>query len=96
MVTSNTSKGVLSPEDSARVSNAILVAEHATSGEIFCVLAREVSSYRDVSLGWAAAAALLAPMLLIPMGFEPSWFPASATAGRRRSWRRATASWPAP
>lgn len=84
MVTSNNGKGVLSPEDSARVSNAILVAEHATSGEIFCVVAREVSSYRDVSLGWAAAAALLAPMLLIPLGFEPSWVP-----GVSDSWEAA-------
>ncbi len=84
MVSPDKTKGVLSHEDSARVSNAILVAEHATSGEIFCVLAREVSSYRDVSLGWAAAAALLAPMLLIPLGFEPSWVP-----GVSDSWEAA-------
>lgn len=66
---------VLSAEDSARVSNAIMVAEHSTSGEIFCVLAHQVSSYRDVSLGWAAAAALLLPMVLIPFGFGPDWLP---------------------
>lgn len=78
MVTLAEGRGILSPEESARVSNAILVAESATSGEIFCVLAREVSSYRDISLGWAAAAAILAPMALIPLGFEPSWIPGVA------------------
>jgi len=66
------------PEDHSRVSAAIVAAEAGTSGEIFCVFARQVSSYRDVSLGWAAAAALLAPMILIPLGFDPAWFPGIA------------------
>jgi len=66
------------PEDHSRVSAAIVAAESRTSGEIFCVFARQVSSYRDVSLGWAAAAALLAPMALIPLGFDPAWFPGIA------------------
>lgn len=65
-------------EDHARVSAAIVAAEARTSGEIFCVCARRVSSYRDVSLGWAAAAALLAPLALIPLGFDPAWFPGIA------------------
>lgn len=84
MVRSNLHTGVLTPEDAARVANAIMVAEHATSGEIFCVLARQVSSYRDVSIGWAAAAALLAPMALIPLGFDPAWIP-----GVSDSWEAA-------
>lgn len=84
MVSSDLRTGVLTAEDAARVSNAILVAEHATSGEIFCVLARQVSSYRDVSIGWAAAAALLAPMFLIPLGFDPAWIP-----GVSDSWEAA-------
>lgn len=50
-----------------RVVRAIAEAETRTSGEIFCVLARSVSSYRDVALGWAAAAALLLPLALIPL-----------------------------
>jgi putative membrane protein len=63
------------PDDHARVAAAIAAAERTTSGEIFCVFARRVSSYRDVSLGWAAAAALILPMLAIPLGFEAAWFP---------------------
>jgi len=69
---------ILTPDDHSRVSAAIVAAETHTSGEIFCVFARQVSSYRDVSLGWAAAAALLAPMVLIPLGFDPVWFPGIA------------------
>lgn len=60
-------------EDHARVAEAIARAEADTSGEIFCVVARQVSSYRDVSLGWAAAAALLLPLGLIPFGFNGDW-----------------------
>ena len=63
------------PDDHARVAAAIAAAERTTSGEIFCVFAQRVSSYRDVSLGWAAAAALILPMLLIPLGFDAAWFP---------------------
>lgn len=65
----------LTPEDHTRIASAITTAETATSGEIFCVLARQVSSYRDVSLGWAAAAALLLPLGFVPLGFDPTWFP---------------------
>ncbi|CAN5158696.1 TPM domain-containing protein [soil metagenome] len=68
----------ITPDDHARITAAIQTAEAKTSGEVFCVLAHRVSSYRDVSLGWAAAAALLAPMLLIPLGFEPAWVPGVA------------------
>lgn len=60
-------------EDQARIAAAIASAETRTSGEIFCVVSRGVSSYVDVSLGWAAGAALLAPTLLIPFGFDLSW-----------------------
>ncbi len=65
-------------DDHARVSAAIVAAEARTSGEIFCVCAGRVSSYRDVSLGWAAAASLLSPLALIPFGFDPAWFPGIA------------------
>lgn len=57
-------------DDRARVAQAIAAAERDTSGEIFCVVTRSVSSYLDVSLGWAAGAALLLPTLLIPLGFD--------------------------
>ncbi|WP_312784047.1 TPM domain-containing protein [Brevundimonas sp.] len=62
-------------DDHARVAEAIARAEENSSGEIFCVVARQVSSYRDVSLAWAAAAALLLPLGLIPLGFEAHWLP---------------------
>ena len=61
------------PEDQAQVARAIASAEAGTSGEIFCVVSRRVSAYADVSLAWAAAAALLVPTALIPLGFDLSW-----------------------
>ncbi|MBX9460748.1 MAG: TPM domain-containing protein [Brevundimonas sp.] len=68
----------LTSEAHDRIAAAIAAAETRTSGEIFCVLARRVSSYRDVSLGWAAAAALILPLGLIPLGFEAAWIPGFA------------------
>jgi putative membrane protein len=68
----------ISTSDHARITAAIQKAEAATSGEIFCVLANEVSTYRDISLLWAAGAAFLLPLGLIPFGFEPSWIPGMA------------------
>jgi putative membrane protein len=72
------------PDAHDRIAAAIAAAEANTSGEIFCVLARRVSSYRDVSFGWAAAAALILPLGLIPLGFEPDWVP-----GLTDSWEAA-------
>jgi putative membrane protein len=74
----------MTPEAHARIAAAIAQAEARTSGEIFCVFARKVASYRDVSLAWAAAAALLLPLALIPLGFEPAWIP-----GLGDSWEAA-------
>ena len=59
----------------ARIAETIRAQETRTSGEIFCVMARRVSSYRDISLGYAAAAALILPLGLIPLGFHPAWIP---------------------
>lgn len=73
-----------SPQDHARVADAILEAESRTSGEIFCVYARRSSTYWDVVLAWAAGAALLAPLCLIPLGFDPSWL-----RGLSAGWRAA-------
>lgn len=74
----------LTPDVHDRVAEAIRDAETRTSGEIFCVMARRVSSYRDISLGWAAAAALILPLGLIPFGFEAAWIP-----GLGASWETA-------
>jgi putative membrane protein len=73
-----------SEHDHARVAQAIAAAESGTSGEIFCVFARQVSSYRDVALGWAAALALILPLTVIPFGFDPIWIP-----GQGSGWEAA-------
>lgn len=78
-------------EDHARVAEAIARAEANTSGEIFCVVARQVSSYRDVSLAWAAAAALLLPLGLIPLGFGAHWLPSLTSLGSAE-WQAAHAA----
>ncbi len=63
------------PDAQGRVATAIAAAESRTSGEIFCVLARRAATYHDVSLAWAAAAALILPLGLLPLGFDPAWLP---------------------
>lgn len=64
----------LSPDEHRRINAAIAEAETRTSGEIFCILQRQASEYRDTPLAWAAAAALVLPALLIPFGFHAAWF----------------------
>lgn len=66
----------LSQEDHARIAKAVADAESKANGEIVCVLARRASEYRETPLAWACAAALLLPLILIPLGFGPSWLPA--------------------
>lgn len=56
---------MLTKSDSARIEAAIADAESKTSGEIFCVLARQVSRYREVPLLWAALAAFVVPPVLV-------------------------------
>ncbi|MBV6488835.1 MAG: hypothetical protein M5U33_09655 [Pseudorhodoplanes sp.] len=65
---------MISGNDKKRVTNAIRAAEAKTSGEIFCVIARQSSTYRLVPLAWACALALLAPFPLLVF----STWPASA------------------
>jgi putative membrane protein len=61
---------MLSDSDKARISAAITEAENETSGEIFCVVAKEVSLYREVPLLWAAVASFLIPPLLVLAGLH--------------------------
>ncbi|HEX4634565.1 MAG TPA: hypothetical protein VH189_00190 [Rhizomicrobium sp.] len=61
---------MLSEKDRERVSAAITAVEEKTSGEIFCVLARDVSRYREVPLLWAAVAAFVVPPLLVLLGLH--------------------------
>ena len=63
---------MLTQSDHKRIAAAITEAESKTSGEIFCVLAHEVSRYREVPLAWAAVAALVAPPLAGAGGAAPS------------------------
>jgi len=52
---------MLSQNDHNRIAEAITAAESKSSGEIFCVLAHEVSRYREVPLVWASVVALVLP-----------------------------------
>jgi len=61
---------MLTQMDHQRIADAITTAEDKTSGEIFCVLAHEVSRYREVPLLWASVAALAGPPLLVLMGLR--------------------------
>jgi putative membrane protein len=61
---------MLSQQDHKRIADAITAAEDKSSGEIFCVLAHEVSRYREVPLAWASIAALALPPLALLAGLH--------------------------
>jgi putative membrane protein len=63
---------MISEADKARITDAIRAAEAKTSGEIFCVIARQASDYRLVPLAWAAAIALVVPAPLIYFTLWPA------------------------
>ena len=62
---------MLTQEDHARITAAVAAAEDGTRGDIFCVLAGEVSSYREVPLAWGAIAALLIPPAVLAFTLRP-------------------------
>ena len=62
---------MLTPEDHERITAAVAKAEEGSSGDIFCVLAGEVSTYREVPIAWGAAAALLIPPIVMAFGLKP-------------------------
>jgi putative membrane protein len=62
---------MLKPQDHRRIAEAISAAEANTSGEIFCIVAEEVSKYREVPLAWAAAVALILPPAAFLLGLHP-------------------------
>jgi putative membrane protein len=72
---------MLSEDDHRRIRAAITEAEGKTAGEVFCVLAQEVSRYREVPLAWAAIAALIVPPVLVLSGLHRL-----ALAGIFSSW----------
>ena len=57
--------------DHERIAQAIAQAEMTTAGEIYCIVADEVSDYRETPLAWAAGAALVVPALALLLGFRP-------------------------
>jgi putative membrane protein len=61
---------LISTADKERISAAIARVEQNTSGEIFCVIARQCGDYRTIPLIYAAALALLLPLPL--MLFTPA------------------------
>lgn len=63
---------MLTNDDRARVEAAVKSAELHTTGEIYCVLAKESADYREVPLAWAALAALAAPAVLLAAGLQVS------------------------
>src|SRR5215207_3007022 len=63
---------MISEADRTRIIDAIRQAESATSGEIFCVIARHSSEYRLVPLAWAALLALAVPLPLINLTLWPA------------------------
>jgi putative membrane protein len=56
---------MISDSDRTRIADAIRNAESKTSGEIYCVLARNAGAYRLVPIAWAAMLALIVPLPLI-------------------------------
>jgi len=75
-----------SKADHDRIHDAIAEAETRTSGEIFCVVAKESGAYREVPFAWAAILALLAPPLGLVLGFRPSALVQAVSAATQGGW----------
>ena len=56
---------LLGSEDHRRIVEAVAAAEVLTRGEIVCVVIDEAAHYGEVPLAWAAAGALLLPLLAL-------------------------------
>ena len=63
---------ILTEADHRRIAEAVGAAEAKTTGEIVCIITREVSEYRETPLAWAAAAALILPPIAVLLGFDPT------------------------
>ena len=64
-------KLVLLADQRARIGAAIEAAEATTSGEIFCVIAHKSGDYGWTSLVYGIVLALLAPIIMLAIGFNP-------------------------
>jgi len=70
-----------SPEDHARVSDAVHAAEGGTSGEIVTIVADRSDNYRDVALVYSGLAALFVPVLFAAFSAIPNWIVARIDGG---------------
>jgi putative membrane protein len=77
---------MMSLADHDRIHAAIAQAEQRTSGEIFCVVAKESGHYREAPFAWAAGAALLAPPLSLVLGLKPGFFLAAVRVVLENGW----------
>jgi putative membrane protein len=65
---------MLSEADQKVIEAAVARAEEKTAGEIVCIVAQRVSTYPEISVAWAAAGALVVPVLLVWVGISPAVF----------------------
>jgi putative membrane protein len=56
---------LLNQDDHRRIAQAVGAAEATTRGEIVCVVTDEAARYAEVPLAWAAAGAILLPILAL-------------------------------
>ncbi len=63
---------ILSEADHDRLEAAVAAAERRTTGEIVCVLTREVSTYPEVPVAAGAVAALAPVPILLALGYDRS------------------------
>lgn len=61
---------MLTAQDKERISAAVAAVENKSAGEVFCVLTRQVSRYREVPLMWAVLAAGIIPPILVLTGLH--------------------------
>jgi putative membrane protein len=78
---------MLSEDDHKRIDAAIQAVEQRTSGDIYCIVARQASNYREVPLVWGSAIALLLPPLALIAGVSPA-----ALTEEVEGWRVAQAA----
>jgi putative membrane protein len=56
---------LINSDDHRRIAQAVSAAEATTRGEIVCVVAEEAAHYAEVPLAWAAAGAILLPIVAL-------------------------------
>lgn len=72
---------MLTQKDRETIAAAVAEAEARTTGELVCVLARSVSSYRETPLAWATIASLVVTPILVSFGLSPTFLQELAGGG---------------